>query len=131
MPCKTFIPRGILTFVFLNLEIENLNEKADQCFRIASSQSQSIHYRAGREGGTERDKLCLGPRGGAEKKKVDLYFVPGHPQLSDTSLHTGPGWARHKPWNSWRGSRLEEEEGGIETRGKDKGTPPASTNPGF
>jgi hypothetical protein len=36
LPYKTFIPRGIRTFVFLNLEIENFNEKANRYLRTTS-----------------------------------------------------------------------------------------------
>lgn len=70
MPCKTFIPRGILTFVFLNLEIENFNEKADRCLRTAS-QLGSIHYRRG--------TLCLGPgkRGGLRPHCLTHPFILG------------------------------------------------------
>lgn len=65
MPCKTFIPRGSLTFVFLNLEMENFNEKADRCLRTSL---QSGPYITGESGALFGSK---------KKKEVDSCFVLG------------------------------------------------------
>lgn len=58
--------------MFLNLEIENFNERADTCLRTVS-QSGSIHYR--------RKAFCLGPG----NRCTPVLFI-GHP--TDTSLRT-------------------------------------------
>lgn len=76
MPCKTFIPRGILTFVFLNLEIENFNEKAARFLRTASK-SGSIYITG------ERCFVC------AQEKEVG-YSAYGPSPLSDPSLCPQP-----------------------------------------
>lgn len=47
MPCKTFIPREVFTFAFLNLENENFNDEAD---RRLKATSQSRVYMLRREG---------------------------------------------------------------------------------
>lgn len=66
MPCKTFIPRGIFTFAFLNLENENFNDEADRCLQATS---QSRIYMLRREGRFVWAK-------GGKKKEVDFPFCP-------------------------------------------------------
>lgn len=106
MPCKTFIPRGIFTFAFLNLENENFNDEADRCLKATS---QSRVYMLRREG------RFVWAKGG--KKRWTSHFVPE----PSPSLLTHPFTEASKPLNSWRGRRWGRRKETGNRRGKEKG----------
>lgn len=104
LPCKT-IPRGIFTFVSLNLEIEDFNDKADRCLKtVSQSRVYMLQERAG---------LCLGQGGGWTS-----HLVPG----PSPNCLTHPFTVASKPTEVLEGTEVGQNKGNRKQGRKRKGT---------